>query len=252
MKLLFVFYLTLFSFLSAETVIFRNGNVKKGKILSQDKLTIVFEEKEGEPPLIYSKKEILKISVKDLSRDEINKTIAEAGGADLLQDVTPSVPVVSKDAPAANQNYFSAKGTPKRWSAFWRSALIPGWGQLYQSRPVPGTSYFFLFLGGIGFAYYQNKEYGYQQNDYNYSNQKYVFSLFFSDNITQILTRKELVDERSDAVKAFHRAEIAAGVLAGIYALNLLDVVIFHPKYNVSVNATTNRDQFALKFEYRF
>ncbi len=52
--------------------------------------------------------------------------------------------------------------------------------------------------------------------------------------------------------KAGNRAQIAAGVLAGVYLLNLVDVVIFHPRQEFSLNATFQRDMLALKFEYRF
>lgn len=249
-----LFLIVLFSnLLFSETIIFRNGTVKKGTIISQDKTSVAFEEKEGSPPVIYSKKEIMKISVNDLSKDEIKKTIIDNGGADLLKDVTPSVPVTPKEGVYSSKGFLASKVPPRRWGAFWRSALVPGWGQLHQNRPVIGTTFFFLFLASGGFTFYQNRESGTAQNDYAYSEKKYIFNLLLTnDRTAQLLAQKDLANERTDMDKAGNRAQIAAGVLAGVYILNLVDVVIFHPRQEFSLNATFQRDMLALKFEYRF
>lgn len=61
-----------------------------------------------------------------------------------------------------------------------------------------------------------------------------------------------MYSQRGRKERAGHRAEIAGGVLAGIYLINLFDVVIFHPKDNLSLRASASRDQMSIKFEYRF
>ncbi len=58
--------------------------------------------------------------------------------------------------------------------------------------------------------------------------------------------------QKAQMDRALHRAEIAAGVLAGVYLLNLFDVVIFHPKDNLSLRASAYTDQMSIKLEFRF
>ena len=123
--LLFFFSLNLFS----ETIILRNGNVKKGRIVSQDKLSMVFEEKDAKEPEVFSKKEILKISYKDLTQAEINQLLKESGSGDVL-DVSPGAPVL--DPVGGRRNITLGK-------AVLRSLVLPGWGQMYQNRQIAGT-----------------------------------------------------------------------------------------------------------------
>ena len=77
--LFFAVFLLFCQTLFSETIILRNGNVKKGRIVSQDKLSLVFEEKEGAEQEVFSKKEILKVSYKDLTQAEINQILKESG-----------------------------------------------------------------------------------------------------------------------------------------------------------------------------
>ncbi len=251
-----LFFLLLCFDLLPETIIFRNGAIKKGTIISQDKTSLALEEKPGSPPNIYSKKEILKISQNDLNKDEIKKAIQESGESDLLKDVTPSVPVTPKIGSGTYESkekgFLASKVRPTRFAAFWRSALIPGWGQLHQNRAIPGASFFFFYIAGAGFAYYQNKEYGYRENDYNYANTNYILSLFQGNTVSQFIARQNVGAERNDLMKAGNRAEIAMGVFAGIYVLNLVDVLVFHPKSAFAINAGLRGDQMALRFELRF
>jgi predicted DNA-binding protein with PD1-like motif len=52
--------------------------------------------------------------------------------------------------------------------------------------------------------------------------------------------------------KSSHRIEVAGGILAGLYVLNLFDVVIFRPKENLSIHTNVIRDQIGLSFVYRY
>lgn len=235
---LFFFSLNLFS----ETIILRNGNVKKGRIVSQDKLSMVFEEKDAKEPEVFSKKEILKISYKDLTQAEINQLLKESGGGDVL-DVSPGAPVL--DPVGGRRNITLGK-------AVLRSLVLPGWGQMYQNRQIAGTAYFLFFLGGIGFSAYQYKEFKTESHDYDYKANTYLFALYSRDSSSQFLARSAMHSQKSDVDRALHRAEIAGGVLAGIYLLNLFDVVIFRPKDNLSLRASAFTDTLSVKLEYQF
>jgi hypothetical protein len=228
--------------LLSETIILRNGSVKKGRIVSQDKLTMVFEEKDAKEPEVFSKKEIVKVSYKDLTQAEINQILKETGGAEAV-DVSPGAPVL--DPVGGRRSITLGK-------AVLRSFVLPGWGQMYQNRQIASTAYFLFFLGGIGFSAYQYKEFKSESHDYDYKANSYLLSLYLRDSSGQYLARSDMAAQKNQADRALHRAEIAGGVLAGIYLLNLFDVVIFRPKDNLSLRASAFTDTLSIKLEYRF
>ncbi|MBP7279983.1 MAG: hypothetical protein KBA66_00300 [Leptospiraceae bacterium] len=240
--LFFAVFLLFCQTLFSETIILRNGNVKKGRIVSQDKLSLVFEEKEGAEQEVFSKKEILKVSYKDLTQAEINQILKESGGPELV-NVSPGSPVADP---------IGGRKSITRGKAFLRSTALPGWGQMYQNRQIAGTAYFLFFLGGIGFAAHQYKEFKSENRDYDFRSNNYFFALAFQDSNAQYLARIEMQSQKAQMDRALHRAEIAAGVLAGVYLLNLFDVVIFHPKDNLSLRASAYTDQMSIKLEFRF
>lgn len=226
----------------SETILLRNGSVKKGRIVSQDKLSMVFEEKDAKEPEVFSKKEILKVSYKDLTQNEINQILKESGSAQVV-DVSPGAPVL--DPVGGRRSITLGK-------ALLRSVALPGWGQMYQNRQVAATAYFLFFIGGIGFSAYQYKEFKSESNDYDYKATNYLFSFYFRDSAAQYLARSDMFAQKNQVDRALHRAEIAGGVLAGIYLLNLFDVVVFRPKDNLSLRASAVTDTLSVKLEYRF
>lgn len=234
--------LILTSELFSETIIMRNGNVKKGRIVSQDKLSIVFEEKDAKDPEVFSKKEVLKVSYKDLTQQEINQILKENGGVEMV-DVSPAAPVL--DPVGGRRSITLGK-------AVLRSLVLPGWGQIYQNRQIAATAYFLLFLGGIGVTGYQYKEYMSENNDYNYKAKNYLFALYYRDSFSQYLTRNDMSNQKAELDRSLHRLQITAGVLAGVYFLNLFDVVIFRPKDNLSLRASAFTDTLSVKLEYQF
>ncbi len=239
----FIVFLFLFSqSLFSETIILRNGSVKKGRIVSQDKLTMVFEEKDAKEPEVFSKKEIVKVSYKDLTQAEINQILKETGGAEVV-DVSPGAPVL--DPVGGRRSITLGK-------AVLRSLALPGWGQMYQNRQIAGTAYFLLFLGGIGFSAYQYKEFKSESQDYDYKANSYLLSLYLRDSSGQFLARSDMAAQKNHTDRALHRVGIAGGVLAGVYLLNLFDVVIFRPKDNLSLRASAFTDTLSIKLEYRF
>jgi len=239
---LYLFILLLSSAVFSETIIMRNGNVKKGRIVSQDKFSIVFEEKDAKDPEVFSKKEVLKVSYKDLTQQEINQILKENGGAEMV-DVSPGTPVL--DPVGGRRSITLGK-------AFLRSLVLPGWGQMYQNRQIAATAYFILFLGGLGITGYQYKEYKSESDDYNYKAKNYMFALYYRDSFTQNLARADMTAQKAVLDRSLHRLEISAGILAGVYLLNLFDVVIFRPKDNLSLRASAFTDTLSVKLEYQF
>ena len=77
--------------LFSETILLRKSVKRKNR--KSDKLSMVFEEKDAKEPEVFSKKEILKVSYKDLTQNEINQLLKESGSAQVV-DVSPGAPVL--------------------------------------------------------------------------------------------------------------------------------------------------------------
>ncbi|MBK6606289.1 MAG: hypothetical protein IPG24_12615 [Leptospiraceae bacterium] len=125
---LFFFSLNLFS----ETIILRNGNVKKGRIVSQDKLSMVFEEKDAKEPESFLQKEILKISYKDLTQAEINQ---------LLKNLVVEMFWMFLLVHCFRSRRWTSNITLGK--AVLRSLVLPGWGNV-SNRQIAGTAYFYF------------------------------------------------------------------------------------------------------------
>jgi len=123
----------------------------------------------------------------------------------------------------------SRKSTVK---AFVRSALIPGWGQFYRGSSLKGT----LFLAGsvlAGGAFaYTHATYQEEADDFKAAERRYEAAT----REEELAARwAEVLDRADDADRAWDRRQIALGALAGIYALNLVDVVFFPPAGDAAV-----------------
>ena len=61
-------------------------------------------------------------------------------------------------------------------AAVWRSAILPGWGQIYQERLLPGAVFSFTTLG----LYMQSFSYLYQYNKYGDPDKRSKFQSYLS------------------------------------------------------------------------
>jgi hypothetical protein len=96
-----------------------------------------------------------------------------------------------------------------RWSALWRSALIPGWGQWYRGDRAWGAGYLgsVALTGGISYYYLTqgNSSYTAYQNATNASDASSLYSQTINDD-------------------NLHQAFGYTAV--GLYALNLADALL--------------------------
>jgi hypothetical protein len=92
-------------------------------------------------------------------------------------------------------------------SSIWRSALIPGWGQLHQDQESKGILYMGLSLTTLGLAVYSQL----QANDYLSRYEKNLVSS---------------VDDRADAKLYQSQANLLWMGLAGIWLTNIVDSII--------------------------
>lgn len=160
-----LFYQSLIAFflfstgILAETVILKNRQVFKGKVNSQNEFELVMTTPEGKK-LNFSKKTILKVLYRDLNENEVKKVIQEE---EIKQGITAKDTPGKKDVPGKKDPEPDTSG-PKspevrsKWMIAWRSAVVPGWGQLKAKRYWTASAAFLVPLGIAGYlgSVYQN------------------------------------------------------------------------------------------------
>jgi hypothetical protein len=119
-----------------------------------------------------------------------------------------------------NKNPYT--GGPSRKAILFESALIPGLGQVTQGRKMG-----WLYMAGIaaGEVYY------YQQVGVHNGNIDEYNRLVddYQRNVTT--TDRDAALTAYDKAKSSHeKCNTIIGVVAGIYAVNLLDALVFKPK----------------------
>lgn len=106
--------------------------------------------------------------------------------------------------------------------AFLRSAIIPGWGQIYRGSKGKGV----LLLAGscAAAAAYGVLDVRYQDKVDDFDGRRAAYER--ATTLTEIeSTRRALDAATEDADDAYDQRRIAIGALAGIYAFNLLDLL---------------------------
>ena len=68
------------------------------------------------------------------SSDAVTAPGGESGAAEVLKRADPDTAAAGAAADTANRELPTAKARPTPKGALWRSALIPGWGQLRNGR----------------------------------------------------------------------------------------------------------------------
>jgi hypothetical protein len=115
-----------------------------------------------------------------------------------------------------------------RGQALWRSTLLPGYGQLYEGRPLWGFVY---LVAEASLIYNLNI----QRSDYNKLHQDYldkrdVYSNFqgSQDQISQRWTEVQTAFNASES--NYQKQQITMGLIAGTYLWNIADAWLFMPR----------------------
>lgn len=113
--------------------------------------------------------------------------------------------------------------------AIWRSAMLPGWGQMYDGAGVKGGMFMAAFLGSGAMAVLSVMNVTDKNNTYQQSldDLRNVTSQAEYDRVWQDANAK--YNDLQDAQKKRNTFFAAAGA---VYALNIVDVVLFHSRGN--------------------
>jgi hypothetical protein len=147
--------------------------------------------------------------------------------------------------------------TPKtRIKAFFRSLVIPGWGQRYYGNATKST---FLLLGTVtaaaGYVIIKD-DYDSKVDDYNARLADRAAATKWEDLAG---LNREVRDAQKRANDAEDNLNIVTGVAVGIYLFNLLDAILLFPEYDtyseyksISVQPQAAANRIGLDLTFKF
>ncbi|TFH64980.1 MAG: PEGA domain-containing protein [Candidatus Zixiibacteriota bacterium] len=122
-----------------------------------------------------------------------------------------------------------------RVRAAMRSLVFPGWGQHYVGSKTKGSLLTIGTLAAVATTGILQLRYDSRRQDYDDYNVIYNQTRSVEEREKMLAKHYAL---QKDAYDAEHGRNVALGVLAGIWAYNLLDAILFFPDYGLSVSGT--------------
>ena len=119
-----------------------------------------------------------------------------------------------------------------------RSMVIPGWGQIYRGQRLKGTLFLLGSAVGAGGVVWTHEAYRNEVDDFDAARRAYEQTTLLED----FQARYEVMRRASErADRGYDRRRVALVGLGGIYAVNLLDCLLFAPTGDVSSSGITSR-----------
>jgi len=115
-----------------------------------------------------------------------------------------------------------------RGQAIWRSALLPGLGQIYEERATWGTVYMLTQFSLIYMLIDQRSEYETLNQDYLDKRSVYTDFQGPQEQISALWNDVETAYDLSEA--NYKKQQITIGLMAGAYLWNIADAWLFMPK----------------------
>jgi hypothetical protein len=122
-----------------------------------------------------------------------------------------------------------------RMRAAMRSLVVPGWGQNYVGSKTKGALLTIGTLATAAITGVMHLRYDSRRQDYDDYNAIYRQTRSVEEREKMLAKRYAM---QKDAYNAERDRNIVLGVLAGIWAYNLLDAILFFPDYGLSVSGT--------------
>jgi hypothetical protein len=256
--------------LLSNTILFRDGTKLRGEVVGQDQATLNVKMPDGEMKTI-SKDTVLKVYFKDfltpaeeaaIRQKELLAEKKQEEYADILsKSITP---LPQESAELKEEELIIPSETVSRTTAqgaFFRSLILPGWGQFYQGRPLAGSFYSIMAIGGSYALYEKNRIYRNASKDLsnleNPFTEGQVLGSFLGFNelpAQQELEKRFLFGGAENPVDIIYQLEYSPQALqrravdrhlqerenltmglAAFWIWNAFDALIFHPKNNEPV-----------------
>lgn len=140
-----------------------------------------------------------------------------------------------------------------------RSLIIPGWGQWYSEQKGKGLLFSFLAVGSATAFLIAEDEFQMRYDRFEASVNAYDAARDTADFATLQKLEQQLQKDQADAYDAENVRRATIGVAAGVWALNLLDVLFFFPEdksgvdiYGFNLAPTTGQETFGVKLSRNF
>lgn len=239
--------------LFADSAILKDGTIRIGKIVSQNRDQIQLRTVKGKLWVI-PKELIRRVSYGKVDMKLINAAERRQAALQKQYDARYKSRYLKKQK-AESQKTDRIKSNPDRsnagqtvrltrYGSIWRSALLPGWGQWQQNRNWAGALYGTLAAGGTVALYESNRVLRNSRRDLGQINNPYTESALLAGALGLRLQPgvKELANPvtawfynqpyaaQQKAVDAhYHKVQnIGVGLIA-IYFWNIIDAYLFFP-----------------------
>jgi len=140
-----------------------------------------------------------------------------------------------------------------RLNALWRSAIIPGFGQVYSGR-MKGLIYTLLTAGALNYTLEFRSDFRDQQKVYDIMLKQYRTSNSSSDVLAGLW--QDVETEYSELKNINRKKQIAIGVTAAVWLWNMIDAYLFVPKIeeskSFSINTQTGYDGIRMELSFGF
>jgi TolB-like protein len=127
----------------------------------------------------------------------------------------------------------------KEWSACWRSALLPGWGQAYQDKRIRSWLYPLAVAGLATASIFRTADYNNKISDYNQTRAVYT-SAFDANDIEQL--RRQMDDNYDQLEKAENTRNILYVATGVVWLWNIIDTLILPPGWQLNHTMTSGRN----------
>lgn len=131
------------------------------------------------------------------------------------------------------RNSLYIKLVPKtRLKAALRSALFPGWGQIYTDKKTKGTLFGLLQAGSLGATIFAYRNYEDAKDDYFLAVSRYRQAKNV-DDIPRL--RAEMEKQEHDADKAYELRTACIAMTIAVWAYNVVEAILFFPRYEEDI-----------------
>lgn len=199
-----------------QTILLRKGGKIIGNVVGQNEKTIVVQTESGKQNI--NKRDILKIIYKDITKEEESRIRKEEEKKVQENPQIVEEPILITPPPTSTEPGRS------RWSAVWRSAIIPGWGQWYTDNKKEAWITGGAFLGSLAYAGYSRSEAESAKSKYDdaVSKSSTTGSFIYGGGIANFYLLTVVPGARADYESAVQAYNTSVYVLGGVYLAQLV------------------------------
>ncbi len=142
---------------------------------------------------------------------------------------------------------FDVRLSPKtRAKAALRSLVIPGWGQRYMDHSGKGVLFHFLAASSVAAFLIANSDFNDKFDTYETRQADYQKALDKGASYTELeRLQGQVKSANSEARDAEDVRRITIGAVAGVWALNVIDALLFSPEQTGTFNIKGNEVSIA-------